>query len=305
MKLHAALLAGFASLLLSAAAHAQGAPPDVVRLKDGSMYRGTISELVAGDHVVIVGVDGQTHRFEMKDVASAGPSAAPPAAPAPASPAVPTPVQMGTIAAPAQVSFQANEGDVQLQVRTGQAAIAGWGWGGRGATSFVGEVHSYQTLCTAPCTAVVPVGTHHLGLSAGGKAVVEAREPVVITGPGTLTGTYTSHYGTRVAGLLVVLVGAGVGSYLMFDSFSAAHTDCPTSTTGACTYTAGSLDGTKFAVGATAATLGALVGVIMMLTPDTAAISFAPVSTGLNVGPREMQRAPALNAQGLALQARF
>jgi hypothetical protein len=55
--------------------HAPATPPDVVRLKDGSFFRGTILELVADDHVVLRLSSGETKRFAMDDVKYAGSAA--------------------------------------------------------------------------------------------------------------------------------------------------------------------------------------------------------------------------------------
>ena len=49
------------------------ASKDVVRLKDGSVVRGTISELLKNRSVTIVTLSGKTLEFAMSDVAYAGP----------------------------------------------------------------------------------------------------------------------------------------------------------------------------------------------------------------------------------------
>ena len=62
-------------------------PLDVVVLQDGSMFRGTISELVANDHVVIILVSGESKRFASSAVRYAGPASGAPAIGSPSSPA--------------------------------------------------------------------------------------------------------------------------------------------------------------------------------------------------------------------------
>jgi hypothetical protein len=57
------------------AASAPGALADVVKLKDGSLFRGTITALVAGDHVDLLLLSGETRQFTMSEVAYAGPAA--------------------------------------------------------------------------------------------------------------------------------------------------------------------------------------------------------------------------------------
>jgi hypothetical protein len=57
--------------------------PDVVKLKDGSLYRGTIVELVAGDHVDLRLPSGETKHWPMATSLMRG---APTASRAPARP---------------------------------------------------------------------------------------------------------------------------------------------------------------------------------------------------------------------------
>lgn len=48
-------------------------PPDLVRLKNGGMVRGSILELVPDSFVVVELKNGETRRFEMSEVEYAGP----------------------------------------------------------------------------------------------------------------------------------------------------------------------------------------------------------------------------------------
>ena len=56
-------------------AAADAAAPDIVRLKNGGLLRGKISELVPGGTVTIVTITGSTRVLNMSDVAYAGPTA--------------------------------------------------------------------------------------------------------------------------------------------------------------------------------------------------------------------------------------
>jgi hypothetical protein len=313
MRLRTPLLAASFALLTSftwsSVAVAQATPPDIVKLKDGSMFRGTIGELVTGDHVDLTTANGQTRRFAMKDVAYAGSATAaqPAVPPPPLQPPPPPPPPPGDASSMitvngqrAELHFDANESDVQFQLRTGQAEMVGVGYGWR--TSFIAQASSYTTICTAPCSGSLPTGTHHIGLSHNGRMVIEPDEPTVITGSGTLHGTYTSHLGLRVAGLLVDIASVAVGVTLMV---TAIHTseDC---TSGAC-IEEDSVDDTKIGVGIGVLVVGSLVGTVLMLQRDTADISFVPMGPMASSGSRELSalRAPAYQPQGMALQLRF
>jgi hypothetical protein len=306
------LAASLALLSLSAGASAQQTPPDVVKLRDGSMFRGTIAELVAHDHVDIVLSSGQTRRFPLADVTYAGPSAASTAAPpSPPPPPPPPPPPSGApqplvgMRGPrAELRLEANDSDVEFHVRTGTAQLQGVGWGGRNSYSFVGQEAVYSTICAAPCEASLPTGSHHIGLSHNGKGVIEAEEPVVITGPGTLRGTYTSHMGLRVAGLLLEIGSVVAGSVIVYESIK-TNTVCP-GEGGGC-YQQAKIDGGEMAAGFGVAIVGSLLGTVLMFQHDTADISFVPMSPVATSGSKELAslRTPGPAPQGMSLQVRF
>ncbi len=196
--------------------------------------------------------------------------------------------------------FEANEPDVQFQLRTGQSQTAGVGWGWRSTYSFAAQATDYTTICTAPCSGSLPTGTHRIGLSHNGKTIVEPDDPVVITGSGTLHGTYTSHLGLRVTGLVVNLASIAVGITLMVTAIHGA--EC---TGNVCSE--GSVDDTKLGVGVGVLIVGSIVGSVLMIQKDTADISFVPMTPVASSGSKELAvlRAPGLQPQGMALQFRF
>lgn len=56
------------AVLLCAGAAAAETPPDVVHMKNGGMLRGTISEKIPGERVVITLPNGEERTVPMKDV---------------------------------------------------------------------------------------------------------------------------------------------------------------------------------------------------------------------------------------------
>src|SRR5688572_540615 len=78
-------------LLFSWIAAADGTPPDIVRLRNGGMLRGTIVELKPGETVEILLLNGETRKIPMADVEYAGPAETPPEEPMPA------PEPLGTV----------------------------------------------------------------------------------------------------------------------------------------------------------------------------------------------------------------
>jgi hypothetical protein len=274
-------LAAFTAVAAPSVARAADAP-DLVKLKDGSMYRGTIAELVAGDHVVITLATGETKRFAMADVASAGPA---PTAPPVAPPAPPPPPPASSTGA-ASLALTANTDDVTFSIKTGEAEFSGAGFAGGRAVYVSGTADAYSTICTAPCTTSLTLGTHRMGLTQGGGHVVPAEEAVTITGPGKLEGTYTSRLGVRAAGLVVLIAGVGGGTALMLAGMKADHHCDPSVIQGEAPFCYDRADTTMLGEGLGISLVGTLVGWILLSVRDGATIDFTPSASAL-VKPRE------------------
>lgn len=245
---------------------AGGAMPDIVRLKNGGIVRGTISELVPDDKVVIIMLTGESRTFPMADVAYAGAVSAEPTAAS----ALPTP-EPTQAPAPAVVATRSGDdtrpfvtvhsGEARLHllgakdgttfhVRTGTATASAWG----GGASYAVHADAYTEICTAPCDASLPDGTHVLALSREGSAPVAA-DPIRVEGPTTLYGTYSDRSGVRIGGWIIFLGGAVAGTALMVSSIDGE---------------AGL--GTGFYAGAAIFGITTVVGLVMTMTGDGAKI---------------------------------
>src|SRR5688572_3148075 len=206
MKL-AALPVLFALAFSATSASGQQAP-DVVRLKGGAMYRGTIRELVPGQHVEILLVGGGTKRFEHSQIEYAGPD------------------QGATGGAPAtgagvSLAFR-GDSDLTLHEVTGSSygIVSGY------RMSAVSESHSFRTLCTAPCTVALSPGTYQLAVSEGDGKPIIANRAVLPAGTYTARGDYTSRAGIRTAGYIVLVAGVATGVGLMLYSLLTPEKDC-------------------------------------------------------------------------------
>ncbi len=267
-------------------------PPDIVKLKNGSLYRGAIMELVAGDHVDVRLPSGETKRFPMGDVDYAGPaSGAPGTTPAPSGlPAPPAPTPARSTPSPlvtiegkaARVHFEAKTSETDFHIRTQDVELegGGFGWGMRGGLygfASSSEGHGYARICVAPCDATLPVGKYRLALSQEGKKPVEADGAVEIPGPSTVYGTYVSNRATRTAGWVILGVSVAAGLGLMIAG--AAHQDCQPvgsgfgSSTSACT---SDPDTGLVAAGSVVTIVGALLSLAFTLQHDRAEITVEP-----------------------------
>jgi hypothetical protein len=181
--------------------------PDIVRLKNGGMVRGTISEVVPNESVVIVTLTGESRTFAMKDVAYAGPrrddarpvAAEPPAKPAATQPAKTQAAEDETVA----VRFEATGPvrDLTLHVRASMSE----GIVFNAFTMSVGTLDSetYRQVCSSPCEVKMRPDRYKFALSdkSGHPIVVET--PVVVKDSTTLYGRFESRQGVRTAGWIV------------------------------------------------------------------------------------------------------
>jgi hypothetical protein len=260
----------------SAAQSAARTPPDVVKLKDGSMFRGTILEIIARDHVDIQLPSGEVRRFETEDVAYAGDAShaplesheAPPTkAPAEressrSSDATANPRPLVTLEGRvAKVHLEASTPDTDFHIRTGEAVAKG-----------------YARLCTAPCDVTLPAGKHRLALSAGGNFPIESASTVDITGPSTVHGTYNSKQDVRIAGGVVAGLALATGLGMLIGSFHTVQDCSLQSVTGSCSQTPNTDVGLALA-GIGVIFGGGLVAVLLLGQQDTADIEVVPLTS--------------------------
>jgi hypothetical protein len=172
-------------------------PPDIVRLKDGGMVRGTIIELVPNGSVKIQLPDGQTRTFAMADAAYAGPASR--EAHTGGGSASSTVEPYATIHAQnAKLTLQGEQPNLTFHMETSSAQLATGG--GIRALGF-------SRLCTAPCSVEVPSGTQRFALSRPDGDVVRADADLVVEGQETIRGGIVDRHGVRLAGILLLSIG--------------------------------------------------------------------------------------------------
>jgi hypothetical protein len=291
-------------------AAAPGALADVVKLKDGSLFRGTITALVAGDHVDLLLPSGQTRQFAMSDVAYAGPApSAAPAAPAPVTSSPPVEPAYTVTGRKVAVHVEADEPGMQLLVKAGQGVVSGGGYSfGGGGFVYGGRVTDYAVLCSAPCDLGMPAGTHHLALSRGSGGVLAVDPPVEIEQASTLKAHIESRRGIRVAGLLILLSGV-VGGLVLIGTSTSNQTTCDPSF--GCSTTP-EIDSTRFGAGLAVLTVGTIAGIVMLVTHDKASIEVVPSAAARlpllpgHTGDRAFATpASPDSAPGMTLRVRF
>ncbi len=271
----------------------------VVKLRDGSEYRGLMSELVPGSHLVMVLVTGETRRFELEEVArvEAEAGASPTAAEGrdeasddekrERSRAERGKASAGEADGPlitvhgerARLRFMAEHPQLTFHLGTGVDRRNGTVVGMTGYPCndwFVGSVHSvgdrFDRICTAPCEASIPAGSYRMALSTPESGLLVLDDPVQVPGSGRVEGTYRSNSGIRTAGWIT-----GGGSLLAGLTLTligyADRSEVGSCAGGPCEERA---NAALVVSGIAVAFAGLLAGAIMVSIDDEASIRFTP-----------------------------
>ncbi len=228
--------------------------------------RGTITELVPGERVTLLLPSGEARQIAMAEVEWAGPAAempvrAPAPQPAAAAPVTRTPADdrrpFVTVHGPeARLQLQSDDSDITFHLAAGDAIAT--------SGSVVAVGRSYTPICTAPCEASLPAGTHYMALSTGGDTPVDVEDPVVVHGPSVLEASYDSRAGTRAAGWIIFIGGQAVGIGVMLVPLLSVD--------------GGDFDTTPIFIGGGIALASLLVGLLLRGTSDDASIEVHPLS---------------------------
>ena len=190
---------------------------DVVKLKDGSIFRGVITEKVVGEYVTILLPGGKTREVDWGDVEYAG---AWKPLPSDASgdghddddearfefrgAAEPTPEHDG--------------GGLSLYLDAGVTVARATAIGSHGGfVSYEAVTHGFDRVCTAPCDASLPAGTYEFALSGPGRYRPTAVHGQITlpAGESRLEGRFESQAMTRGWGWVIFGTGIVGGFGLM------------------------------------------------------------------------------------------
>lgn len=205
---------------LAAASAQTPAPPDVVRLRDGTFLRGTIVERSA-TQVVVMLPTGETRTYHADQVEFAGPDVAP----GPAIVQAPAPPRERV----ARLHVRSQQQELSLQQLQGSATVSVWT--GRGVAS--ATIDQFAVVCNAPCDVEIPEGTYQLGVAQGTGGAQRAGRPMDLRGEMTLELGYNDRSLTRLGGWLTFTIGSAAGAALIIGSiFAGPTTYCGRSSCG-------------------------------------------------------------------------
>ena len=187
------------ALLAAPNADAQApSTPDIVRLADGSFYRGIIVESTP-DHVSLLLASGETRSFARADVASAERETTVPA------PALPPP--------PMTHLHAHTDGDLltlhRITGRANSPAVGGYG------EVRIVPVDQFEPMCELPCDVDVAPGTYQLAVSRSLGPTRRAGDPIELhAGELQLDVHYEDRQVLRIVGILTAILG-GAGGYAL------------------------------------------------------------------------------------------
>jgi hypothetical protein len=255
------------------------AAPDVVRLKNGGLLRGRISELIPGESVTIVTVTGKTREMAMSEVDYAGPVAKDPQAAPPVTKPAERSVSETKVSGEegekrrpyvtvhgkeARLHVVASEPGITFHRQAGSAVAFGAG--------VTATATGYERICTAPCEVSLPAGTETLALSKDQKSPLAAEPVTLPPGDSKLTGSIESRSGLRAAGWVVLIGGTVAGLAIVFTSRTTEQT-C--SQYGGCSDTP-KLNTAQLLGGVALGGLSIGIGGVMARVPDKAIIEVTP-----------------------------
>lgn len=212
--------------------------PDIVRLKDGSLFRGTIVEMVSNDYVVILTMGGESKRLALTDVSYAGPVSKDPLLAGEAK-------IEGDAEAPDGEAADEEGGDdedddrprVVVRLRKARVKVESKPTGhsllsrewqvlstAENSPARV-ESEGFVELCSTPCELRLPPGKRRFALAKPDGRPVLAPAVTIPPGESRLVGTYHDNSGSRTAGIVLTVLAPIAGSVMVALSSKDGHLD--------------------------------------------------------------------------------
>lgn len=205
------------ALVLAAILSTAATPPDIIRLKDGGFMRGTISELVPGQYVVVTLPNGESRRIEMDKVEYAGPDpGAQGGVAGEEEPGGPRTAPPRTKPQPAGLRLHLTSPDKDARFYLPVGTRIGRTQGNALQGDRKVRINEYRELCKAPCDVVLDPGTYALAMTTDDDDdPVRADNEIELVKPMNVEGVYTSYTGVRAAGYVISLGGLIAGVILI------------------------------------------------------------------------------------------
>ena len=157
----------------------------------------------------------------------------------------------------------------------------------------------YSRLCTSPCDLSLPAGSERFALSVADRGPVAAGSVTLPAGRARLIGSYESHQGERMAGGVLIGVGAvALTATLVVAAVSTITSSCSDGP-GGCSRGGGHTS--VLLGGAVVGAVGLGLGFALLFVPDEASLSVQSLA-----GPAKPPEPSARSrVPGLAVRASF
>jgi hypothetical protein len=231
----------------------------LVRLKNGTVFRGKVMTVSIESGVVIEDQSGTRITIPYQDVAYIGAENEN----ASSTDTLPPIHKSGDPKLQhsdrvIQLSFTGKTPDLSLYQLAYRGRSGAVGLIGLRPAFFTVDSAGYSYICTGPCEFEMNPGSYRLAVGTGRRLPVEVRYPISLNHNGKLAATYDDNYSIRLSGLLIATCGSAVGLGLM---------------------TGGLLDdnntGAYLISGATISTAALITGIIMALVRDKVSLSYS------------------------------
>lgn len=194
--------------------------PDLVRLTNGGLVRGTIAEHIPGEYVVIVLITGESRRFEAAEFSFAGPvdAAKTAAGPTTAEKVVDKPVELegGDTLIHFEAAPDSPSAAIALSLRVNPRSSK--------APANASDDSLVSTpICTAPCSAKIPGGRQSFGLSVVKRPVQPVPKIFNIHNNDTLVASYENRKWLRISGAIVFGTAATLGGLVLLRGVTLAN----------------------------------------------------------------------------------
>ena len=256
---------------------------DLVELKDGSTFRGVITERVVGEHVTILLPGGRIHEIDWVDVEYAGPWKRPVGDTAPGEKSEPSPESEAArfeFRGMAEPTPESEGGGLSLYLHAGVTVSRASAVGAHGAfVSWDAVTHGFKQVCTAPCDASLPAGTYEFALSGPGhdRPTTVQNQVQLPVGRSRLEGRFESNSATRGWGWAVFGTGIVGGFALMVAAVEEQCEPTPSAAGAELTECRLTLDPAMTLDGLGAWLVGMVVGGSMILERDEAFVTVIPL----------------------------
>ncbi|MFT3925854.1 MAG: hypothetical protein QM778_25145 [Myxococcales bacterium] len=237
--------------------------PDMVRLRTGTMWRGTIVERTPS-RVVMVTYSGETKRFESWNIDFAGPAptaseqcVAAPSVPGPSvepTPSLPAPAPV----APAPMAPTVSPSSVQLRL----TPLDGY-------SIYLDTGGGLSRPCVGPCVAKLAPGLYRTGVGKGGRPTA-APGTLEIRQDDELRGSFLSRRKQRIIGGIILGLGAPLGAGLVAAGIHVKDLKVSCEVGGDCNVTNNKLEPFLITTGVLVALASAITGGYFVAQKDQA-----------------------------------